>query len=107
MPHASELESLTGRGVAANVDGDRVLIGKAEMFGVDGIPPLSKPMQDAIASLREGGRTTMVARQGDLDLGAIGLMDTPRAAAKTALARLHALGIRRMIMISGDHQKVA
>ncbi len=49
----------------------------------------------------------MVVRQGDRDLGAIGLMDTPRAAAKTALARLHALGIRRMIMISGDHQKVA
>ena len=107
VPQASDLKSLTGRGVAANVDGDRVLIGKAEMFGSEGIPPLSKPMQDAIASLREGGRTTMVVRQGDRDLGAIGLMDTPRAAVKTALARLHALGIRRMIMISGDHQKVA
>ena len=34
-------------------------------------------------------------------------MDTPRPAAKAALARLHALGIRRMIMISGDHQNVA
>ncbi|MBY0325183.1 MAG: heavy metal translocating P-type ATPase [Reyranella sp.] len=107
VPHASDLESLTGRGVAANVDGNKVLIGKAEMFGSEGIPPLSKPMQDAIASLREGGRTTMVVRQGSRDLGAIGLMDTPRAAAKAALARLHALGIRRMIMISGDHQKVA
>ena len=77
------------------------------MFGADGIAPLSKPMQDAIASLRENGRTSMVVRQGDLDLGAIGLMDTPRAAAKATLARLHALGIRRMIMISGDNQKVA
>ncbi|CEJ15993.1 putative cadmium-transporting ATPase [bacterium YEK0313] len=107
VPHASDLESLTGRGVAANVDGNKVLIGKAEMFGVEGIRPLSTPIQDAIASMREGGRTTMVVRQGNRDLGAIGLMDTPRTAAKAALERLHALGIRRMIMISGDHQKVA
>lgn len=107
VPHASDLESLTGRGVTANVEGNRVLIGKAEMFGAGAIPPLSKPMQDAIGSLREGGRTTMVVRRGDRDLGAIGLMDTPREAAKAALARLHFLGIRRMIMISGDHQKVA
>ena len=107
VPHASNLESLTGRGVAATIDGDRVLIGKAEMFGANGIPPLSTPMQDVIASMRDGGRTTMLVRQGSRDLGAIGLMDTPRATAKAALARLHALGIRRMIMISGDHQKVA
>jgi magnesium-transporting ATPase (P-type) len=37
----------------------------------------------------------------------IGLMDTPRAAAVAALARLRELGITRMIMISGDHQRVA
>jgi Cd2+/Zn2+-exporting ATPase len=34
-------------------------------------------------------------------------MDTPREAAKTALRRLHEMGVSRMIMISGDHQKVA
>ena len=49
----------------------------------------------------------MVARRGNKDLGAIGMMDTPREAAKAALARLRKMGIRRMIMISGDHQKVA
>src|SRR3546814_18003457 len=49
----------------------------------------------------------MVVRKGDRDLGAIGLMDTPREAAKTALRRLHEMGVSRMIMISGDHQKVA
>jgi Zn2+/Cd2+-exporting ATPase len=104
---ARDLESLTGRGVAATVDGTRSIIGKAEMFGVDGIPPLSPPMKDAIAALREDGRTTMVVRQGDRDLGAIGLMDTPRPAAKAALSQLRAIGIRRMIMISGDHSKAA
>jgi len=107
LPEAGDLDSLTGRGVAARIGGEAVLIGKAEMFGTEGIAPLSETMQQAIGTLREGGRTTMVVRKGDRDLGAIGLMDTPREAAKAALARLHALGIKRMIMISGDHQKVA
>ncbi len=107
VPVASELNSLIGRGVTAVIEGERVLIGKAEMFGIDGVAPLSKPMADAIEQLRESGHTTMVVRRGDRDLGAIGLMDTPREAARATIQRLHAIGIRRMIMISGDNQRVA
>ena len=107
VPEATDLDSLTGRGVSAVVAGERILIGKAEMFGADGIAPLSPAMAEAIARLRDGGRTTMVVRREDTDLGAIGLMDTPRASAREAIGRIRALGITRMIMISGDHQKVA
>lgn len=104
---ASELNSLTGRGVTAKLDGQTVWIGKAEMFGADGVPALGPSLTKDVARLREGGRTTMVVRQGERDLGVIGLMDTPRAAARDALAKLHEIGITRMIMISGDNQKVA
>ena len=104
---ASGLENLIGRGVKASLDGQPVWIGKVEMFGQDGVPQLGASAQDAVARLREKGRTTMVVRHGDRDLGAIGLLDTPRAAAKDALQRLRKLGITRMIMISGDHKKVA
>src|SRR3546814_16994991 len=76
--------------------GETVWIGKAEMFGVEGIPTLNAAATDAIAILREGGRTTMVVRKGDKDIGAIGLMDTPREAAKVALKRLREMGITRM-----------
>ncbi|AUX68440.1 heavy metal translocating P-type ATPase [Porphyrobacter sp. HT-58-2] len=107
LPHAADLKNLTGRGVTATVDGETVWIGKSEMFGKDAIPALGQEAQDAIASLRENGRTTMLVRKGNRDLGAIGLLDTPREAAKSALLRLRELGITRMIMISGDHQKVA
>jgi len=107
IPEATDLKSLTGRGVSATLDGERVLIGKAEMFGVDGIAALTKPSVAVIERLRNGGRTTMAVRRGDTDLGVVGLMDTPRAAARDALRHLRALGITRMIMISGDHQTVA
>lgn len=49
----------------------------------------------------------MIVRHGDRYLGVVGLMDTPREAAKRTIARLRELGIKRMIMISGDNQKVA
>ncbi|MGV3548721.1 heavy metal translocating P-type ATPase [Rhizobium sp.] len=104
---ASDLNSLTGRGVTATLDGQTVWIGKAEMFGADGVPALGQAMTEAVAKLRDGGRTTMVVRQGDRDLGVIGLMDTPRAAARDTLKTLHEIGVTRMIMISGDNQKVA
>ena len=107
VPGASDLKSHTGQGVSARLDGELVLIGKAEMFGAGDIAPLSDAMQAAIAQLREAGQTSMVVRRGDRDLGAIGLMDTPRPEARAALQRLRQIGIRRMIMISGDHQKVA
>jgi Cd2+/Zn2+-exporting ATPase len=107
VPEAENLKSLTGRGVSALVGEDEVLIGKAEMFGTDGIAPLSIEMETAIRELREAGQTSMVVRRGARDMGAIGLLDTPRDAARSALERLRAIGIKRMIMISGDHQRVA
>lgn len=49
----------------------------------------------------------MVVRRNGRDLGVIGLMDTPRASARSALERLRKIGITRMIMLSGDNQRVA
>src|SRR3546814_331845 len=86
VPTAGELKSLTGRGVTASVDGETVWIGKTEMCGSEGIPALGQGGQNAIAKLRENGRTKMVVRKGDRDLGGSGLMDTPHAAAKARTA---------------------
>lgn len=107
IPEASNLKSLTGRGVTATLAGDIVWIGKSEMFGSEGIPPLGSAASQAIEGLRQAGRTSMVVRKGDRDLGAIGLLDTPRPGATEMLQRLRVLGITRMIMISGDHKRVA
>jgi len=106
-PSATDLRSLTGQGVTARVQDQTVWIGKAEMFGTEGIPALDQPTMSAIKRLRDTGRTSMAVRLGSRDLGAIGLMDTPREAARDAVARLRDLGVRRMIMLSGDHQRVA
>ncbi len=106
-PSATDLKSITGRGIQAIVEGDVVHIGKDDLFAeVDG-PPLPDSVREIVESLEENGRTTMIVRRADRYLGVIGLMDTPREAAKRTIAKLRELGIERMIMISGDNQRVA
>src|SRR5690606_22152823 len=61
---ASDLKSLTGKGVTAQYDGGQVWIGKPEMFGVDGIAPLTNEAEAAVTRLRLEGRTLMVVRRG-------------------------------------------
>ena len=104
---ASSLRSITGRGVVAEVDGQTTYIGKDELFSEVAGPPIPDDLRDQIKALEAKGRTTMIVRQGDRYLGALGLMDTPRPEAQVVIEMLRDTGIRRMIMLSGDNQKVA
>jgi Cd2+/Zn2+-exporting ATPase len=99
---ATDVKSITGRGLRANFNGDAIYIGKD-----DDTIPMPDALRNSLEDLKSNGRTTMVVRRSDTYLGVLGMMDTPRPGAKEMIARLHELGIRRMIMISGDNQKVA
>ncbi|EGK70865.1 Heavy metal translocating P-type ATPase [Methyloversatilis universalis FAM5] len=107
IPTATDLRSLTGRGVVAKVNGSQAWVGKEGMFGADGIPDLGEFTASAIARLSDAGHTTMAVRLGNRDLGVIGMMDTPRPRVREVLQQLRELGVSRMIMISGDHPVVA
>jgi len=107
VPQIEDLRSIIGRGVAARLGGMPVLVGKATLFAEVEGPPLPAELQAVISDLEGQGRTTMVVRRGEQYLGVLGLMDTPRASAAAVIARLRALGISRIIMISGDNRRVA
>lgn len=107
VPEAHELQSITGRGVKATVEGKVVYIGKDDLFKEVEGPQLPDSLQQRVEDLEANGRTTMIVRQGERYLGVLGLMDTPREAAKKMIADLHELGVKRMIMLSGDNQQVA
>ena len=104
---ASEVKSITGRGVQAQVDGDTVYIGKPVLFSELTDSAMPSDVEKANADLVASGRTTMVVRKGTRFLGVIGVMDTPRPVAGKVMAQLRELGIERLIMISGDNQQVA
>lgn len=104
---ASDVKSITGRGVQAQLGGETVHIGKPVLFTE--LPDSEVPVDvdEANKKLVADGRTTMIVRKGRRFLGVIGVMDTPRPVAGQVMSELRKLGIERLIMISGDNQKVA
>ena len=107
MPIATELESLTGKGLRAQVEGSMVHLGKKGLFAEIGGPTIPDGLAQGIAALEQEGRTVFVVRHGTRYLGAVGLMDTPREAAPLVIAELRKLGMTRLVMLSGDNQRVA
>jgi Cd2+/Zn2+-exporting ATPase len=104
---AEDVKSITGRGVQANVGGEAVIIAKPILFSEIANTAVPSELAAANDKLVSNGRTTMIVRKGERFLGVIGVMDTPREVAGQVMAKLRALGIERLIMISGDNQQVA
>ena len=107
VPPASDVQSVTGRGVRARVDGVTVSVGRLSLF--DGENPPAE-VRDAVQRLESAGRTTMVVRQAGRSpewLGVIGVADQPRSDIKATLAALRATGARRIVMLTGDNAGVA
>jgi Cd2+/Zn2+-exporting ATPase len=104
---ATEFKSITGKGVSARLNGELVHIGKTALFIETDGTPLPDDLRATVKSMSARGRTTMIVRRGDAYLGALGLMDTPRSAARRVIQRLRDIGVSKMMMISGDNQQVA
>lgn len=103
---ASNVKTISGKGIEAEIDGEKVRIGKPEWF-INADTPLPVSMGADVDRLSEQGNTIMVVQIGATYLGLIALMDMPRKDASQVVEALKKLGIREMILISGDHQKVA
>ena len=104
---ATDFANIIGQGLSAKVDGKLVHIGKTALFDNVAGQPLPIDLRNSVEVMSQNGRTTMIVRSGDKYLGAIGLMDTPREDAKAVIAALRDVGLKRMMMISGDNQNVA
>lgn len=106
VPRAEAVESITGKGVQGRIAGAIIQIGKPALFQ-ESSSPLPPDLKREAERLESEGRTVMIVRRGAQYLGALGLMDSERPAARGVLQRLRELGIQRMIMLTGDNQRVA
>lgn len=107
IPEATDLEAVLGKGIKAALGNDKVYIGNLELYeALDDKKP-SKNIVEEVKALEAEGNTTMLIRRNDDYVGIIALMDTPRAEAKSTLVQLKKIGIKRMVMLTGDNQKVA
>ena len=102
---ANGVESLTGRGIRAEVGGRRIEIGNARLFNEAGvtIPP---DVLESVSRLQAGGRSVMLARTDEKWLGVLGLADRPREGVREVLDRLRKAGLKRIVMLTGDHRSV-
>lgn len=107
IPDASNLEAVLGKGIKATLGNDKIYVGNLDLYeGLDKSTPSDK-IATKVRGLEGGGNTTMLIRKNKEYIGIIALMDTPREAAKKTLSELKEIGIKRMIMLTGDNQKVA
>lgn len=93
-----------GRGVKAEVNGAKILVGRAQWLKDNGVD--SGFEQSVDLNETEGWSLIFVAREGKC-IGWVGLQDATRAEAKESLAELREAGVRRVAMVSGDRQPVA
>jgi len=117
VPTAGELESVTGRGIRSTVDGATVEVGRLLMFEETGAE-VPADVRASVTELEKAGRTTVVVRHrpadasqtapqsGDGWLGVIGVADEPRPGVRDTLNRLRAVGVRRIVMLTGDNAGV-
>lgn len=107
IPDASDLEAVLGKGIKASLGNDQIYVGNLDLYeDLDSDKP-SEEVTSKVRELEGGGNTTMLIRRNKEYIGIIALMDTPREAAKETLKKLKEIGIKRMIMLTGDNQKVA
>jgi Cu+-exporting ATPase len=96
---ASEVEALPGRGVAATLNGRRLLLGNARLLQEHGIALAA----DATA----GTRSYLAAVTPEPQLLAVfDFADQERASAKPALAALHTSQVKTLLL-TGDRQQAA
>jgi Cd2+/Zn2+-exporting ATPase len=105
LPEAGELESLTARGVRSTVQAETVEIGTLRLWEEAGIA-VPEEIRHAVETLQLAGRSTMAVRHGERWLGVLGIADRPRKGVREVLNRLRELGIRPLVMLTGDNPGV-
>ena len=104
---AKEVEAsqvLQGGGIVAQVAGQQVLVGNRYLLDQYHVP-VTKEMEKDMEELTSAGNSlVLVAVNGQLEL-ALGLKDEIRAGVKEDLAALKKLGVKNLLLLSGDNQK--
>ena len=107
LEKAKNLEALTARGIKATLEGEVVHIGNRRLFRELTGKEVPAAIDEQMAALETKGNTAMIVHRAVKYLGVIAVMDVARPEAKATLLALKDVGIERMVMLTGDHQKVA
>jgi Cu+-exporting ATPase len=93
-----------GHGIAATVDGREVLVGSGRMMAARGIG--LHDLEPEVMRLQAEAKTAMLAAVDGHVAGVIAVADTLKEGSVEAIAELHQLGMR-VVMLTGDNRQTA
>jgi Cu+-exporting ATPase len=95
-----------GAGVSAAMSAGHVLVGTPRLLEEQGIA-LDADVHAILERLDAGGHTSLLVARGNAVLGAIGARDRLRADAVEVVPELERLGIRDIVLLTGDRAAAA
>lgn len=101
---AANFEAQHGRGVQAEIQGERFLAGNRAMLEEAGIS--SESFSQLADELAENGKTPLFFAGGGKVMGVIAVADTVKPTSKAAVEGFQALGVK-VVMLTGDNQRTA
>ncbi len=107
LPEPEEVQTISGKGLTGKIDEAVVQIGNLRLFREELNQAVPAEVVAEDEKLQAEGFTTMLVRRGERFLGIVALADQPRSNAASTLQRLKQMGIRALIMITGDNPRVA
>jgi Cu+-exporting ATPase len=97
--------SVTGAGLQAKVEGNKVLVGKQLFLQDNGVIGLEE-LADQAGRLSAKARSLVWIASDGVTIGVIGVADPLKESTPAAIQRLHAMGIK-VVMATGDNQQTA
>jgi Cd2+/Zn2+-exporting ATPase len=104
-PAAEQVTAMVGRGVVGRVQGQVVLIGSHRYF--DAHMPHDQAHCASVGRAAALGYTPVLVSVDGAYVGTITLADTVRATSRAAVTRLHQLGLKAVVMLTGDQRSTA
>lgn len=106
IPPHEECEVLVGLGIRTWADGRTLLLGSPNLLRAEKVR-ISKKAAAWVTKLRAQAETPLLLAVDGVLVGLISLRDEVRPEAREVLEALRAKGIRRIIMLTGDHPETA
>jgi cation-transporting P-type ATPase C len=106
IPPHEECEVLVGLGMRTWADGRTLLLGSPGLLRAENVA-VSQEASDWVDKLRQQAETPLLLAVDETLVGLISLRDEVRTEAPDVLKRLRANGIRRIVMLTGDHPDIA
>jgi len=102
-----DFSSITGKGIKGNVNGTTYYIGSPKLFKELLTNDFDKDLEQNVTTLQNQGKTAMIIGTEIEILAVIAVADEVRESSKEIIQKLHQLGIKKTIMLTGDNKGTA